>query len=523
MLTATPLSTIIALARAGALDHAWYQFGAAGYDRDDDDPAALTVKGRLLKDFALRAGGEERKSFYLRSADCYRRAATLRPGTYPLINAATLSLLSGDRAQGEAIAREVIERIAREPDEPETPYWRAATEAEAWLLLGRIPEAQAALDTAVAAAPRAWEDHASTLRQFLAIQQALGGDTLWLDRLRPQRSLHYSAAAAGEVDPDHRDAIAAILREEDVGFGYGALAAGAEIVTAEALLDGGAALHVVLPSDPESFATRLVEPYGADWRRRFDAALEAAETIDHVRPLHASPDRRMVALAHEIALGAAMLNAERLMGEAVALSVGAAETPPPIRAHLLHAAESAAAGAGGEPDSRLSLLALIALKVGSGGEPGFEDRLEQARTVIADAPSFQLAPHLNGDFIIIGYDEPVAAASAARALHRRLRTEMPLRIGGHYGLVPCIRDPFSGALKPTESGADIVTEIAGAIPPDTICVSHDLAALLAARSAPDEAHWIGELQAFDGGSPIGLYALKASEQREAEDEGMAAT
>jgi len=59
MTAAAPLSTIIALARAGALDHAWAQFSAAGYDRDDRDPAALTVKGRLLKDHALRAADEE--------------------------------------------------------------------------------------------------------------------------------------------------------------------------------------------------------------------------------------------------------------------------------------------------------------------------------------------------------------------------------------------------------------------------------------------------------------------------------
>ena len=506
MLTATPLSTIIALARAGALDHAWYQFGAAGYEHHDDDPAALTVRGRLLKDFALRSSGEERRRYYLQSAECYRRAAELRPGTYPLINAATLSLLSGDRAKAEAIAREVLERIAREPDEPETPYWRAATEAEALLLLGRTGEARSALEVAVAAAPRAWEDHASTLRQFLVIQDALGGETEWLDRLRPQRSLHYSATAAEQADAKQREAIAAVLRDEDIGFGYGSLAAGAEIAAAEALLTSGATLHVILPSDPESFAGRFVDPFGAEWRRRFDAALEAAETVEHVRPLHVPPDERMVELAQEIALGAAMLNAERLMGEAVALSVGTPRAPPRIRAHLLQAppAERPLAA---PPDSRTSLLALLALQLGSGTEEGFQSRLEEARSVLARPPAAQLAPYLSGDFIVVGYDDVTAAAAAARAIHRQLRGEMPLRIGGHYGLIPCVRDPFTGSLKPTESGADIVTEIAGAIPPDTICVSHDLAAVLAARAGPREAHWIGELQAFDGGSPVGLYAL----------------
>ncbi|HWT13730.1 MAG TPA: TRAFs-binding domain-containing protein [Allosphingosinicella sp.] len=508
MVTATPLSTIIALARAGALDHAWARFSAAGYDRSDDDPAALTVKGRLLKDHALRASGEERRLFYLRSAEAYRRSAALQPATYPLINAATLSLLSGDRGRAEEIALEVLQRIEREPDEPETPYWRAATEAEALLLLGRTEEARAALETAVAAAPRAWEDHASTLRQFLIIQDALGGETGWLDRLRPQRSLHYAAAADRAPGGDREPALAAILDEEDVGFGYGSLAAGAEIAIAEALIERGAALHVVLPSDSESFAEAFVDPAGQDWRRRFDALIEAADTVDHVRPLRTLPDERMAALAREVALGAAMLNAERLMGEGVALRVGAAEPALRIRARVVEApaaeekAPTIAAALRTEP------LALLALSIGEGGEEAFQDRLEEVGEALALTGSARISPHLSGECILVGYDDPLAAAAAARALHARLRGRMPLRIAGHYGLVACVRDPFSGSLKPAGSGTEIALGMADSIPPDTICVSHDFAAILAARSSPDEANWIGELQAFDGGSPIGLYALK---------------
>ena len=132
------------------------------------------------------------------------------------------------------------------------------------------------------------------------------------------------------------------------------------------------------------------------------------------------------------------------------------------------------------------------------------------RSVLAPLPNVALAPHLSGDLIIVGFDDVRAAASAARSIHAALRAEMPLRIAGHYGLIACIRDPFTGLLKPIESGAGIVSEIAGAIPPDTICVSHDFAAVLAARADPGEASWIGELQAYDGGSPIGLYALKSA-------------
>jgi len=488
MLTAAPLSTIIALARAGALDHAWYQFGAAGYDARDDDPAALTVKGRLLKDRALRASGEERRGLYLQSSEAYRRAATLQPGTYPLINAATLSLLSGDREQAQEIAREVLERIAAEPDEPETPYWRAATEAEALLMLGRMEEARAALEAAIAAAPRAWEDHASTLRQFIAIHEALGADPAWLELLRPPRTVHYAGTdMMGE-------GIAEALERGHVGFGFGALAAGAEIIAAEALLARGAELHIVLPADAAGFAASRVDPHGPDWRARFDAALDAAESVQLVRPLGCAPDTRLPALADRIAFGAALLNAERLMGEAFELRFGEAGS----------LAEEA------DTDSRAPLLSLLALSVGDSGEEGFEGRLGEVREALALTQGAAIAPYLSGDCIVTGYSGPVEAAAAARLIHAKLRARMKLRIAGHHGLIACVRDPFSGALRPTESGAGIAEAIAGAIPADTICVSGDFAAMLATTSrAPSEANWIGELQAFDGGSAIGLFALRA--------------
>jgi hypothetical protein len=499
MQDAAPLSTIIALARAGALDHAWYQFNAGGHGAREDDPAALTVKGRLLKDRALRTSGEERRRFYLESSKAYRRAAALQPGTYPLINAATLSLLSGDLGQAQEIAQEVLERIAREPEEPETPYWRAATEAEALLVLGRTEEARGALETAVAAAPLAWEDHASTLRQFLAIQEALGGETGWLDMLLPPRSVHF--AGAGEVASEE---VADYLQRSRVGFGFGALGAGAELVVAEALLAAGGELHVVLPTDPASFAAASVDPQGGDWRARFDAVLEAAEGVQFVRPLGAAPEPEAVALAGEIARGAALLNAERLMGEAFHLAVE-------DRVIAALPLEDGAADWRQAPlESGSNTLSLLAIAVGGAAEPDFEARLHEVRGALAEAQGAALPPHLGGsDCVLVGYRSPGEAATAARLVHARLRDHMPLRIAGHHGLIACVRDPFLGALRPAGSGAQIVEEIAASIPAGTICVSGDFAAVLAATAgAPREANAIGELQAFDGGSPIGLYALR---------------
>ncbi len=85
-----------------------------------------------------------------RAPPAYRQAARDAQDAYPLINAATLSLLAGDidlhtpRPRGRN-----SERLGCD-----TPYYQAATRAEALLVLGRIAEARSALAEAVARGPR---------------------------------------------------------------------------------------------------------------------------------------------------------------------------------------------------------------------------------------------------------------------------------------------------------------------------------------------------------------------------------
>ena len=57
---ADALKMILALARAGATSRAWDRFVAAGFDRDEADFQALTLKGRLLKDRARQETADTR-------------------------------------------------------------------------------------------------------------------------------------------------------------------------------------------------------------------------------------------------------------------------------------------------------------------------------------------------------------------------------------------------------------------------------------------------------------------------------
>jgi tetratricopeptide (TPR) repeat protein len=319
------LLPIIAHARAGALDHALRLFQDAGLDAVTDDAAVLSLKGRLLKDQGRRATGEQRRAFYARSAEAYGAAGAMNWATYPLINAASLSLLAGEPERAAALAQKVLDRLDRGDAEPDTPWWREATRAEAELLLGRTHEAWVTLQGAVALAPRAWEDHASTLRQFALILEAQGAPAEWLEPLRPPRSLHFAGHLG--IDPDDADLAARVsrlLEAENVGFGYGALAAGADIVIAEALLARGAALCLVLPASRAAFRTASVETFGEAWGRRFDAVLARAETVAVIPGLADRPDPLSLKLAGRAAMGRAAMQARLLASEAIQLTI-----PPP--------------------------------------------------------------------------------------------------------------------------------------------------------------------------------------------------
>lgn len=528
-MTPDRVAAILAFARAGATDRAWADFVAAGYDRSGD-PVYRTLAGRLLKDRATSAQApEERRRLYGEAAAAYAAAAD-QDGTYPLINAAALSLLSGAIGASTAQATRALARIDADPEEPETPYWREATRAEALLLLARHDEARAAFAEAVTLAPRAWEDHASTLRQFALILAAQGRDSSWLDAHRPPRSLHFGGHMSFDpevVRREHLDEkIAAVLEAENVGFGFGALAAGADIIIAEALLARGAELHAVLPGGAEAFAAVSVDPFGKAWRRRFDAVLAMAETVRPVRPLGAAPDSAMIGLADEVAMGAALMNGRRLESSAVQLLVldSAAETGNGASARsleiwaaggwcqrVLMAPRETRNDAPAPASEAAEPLAVLAVGLDA-GEP-FAQLLTALHEQVAGLPAPAVAPYLTEDRLILAYSGPGEAAEAAVRLLGAASGPPAPRIGGQYGPAATFTDPFSGGLRLAPSATAAAAGALASAPPGTACVTDDFAAALAAAGPHRPAsEYIGELDAPDGGPPVGLYALKSYDQ-----------
>src|SRR5262249_9036366 len=152
-------------------------------------------------------------------------------------------------------------RIARDASgrASEPTYWSAATLVEAALVLGEDDRAAALLSEARALAD-ADADHgmlATTLRQLELVCALRGVDASLLAPLRPPAVAFFSGHRAGRLaasaEPEIAARIAEIVAARGIGYGFGALASGADILFAEALIAHGAELHVVLPLPAESF------------------------------------------------------------------------------------------------------------------------------------------------------------------------------------------------------------------------------------------------------------------------------
>src|SRR5208337_4186138 len=143
-------NAVLALARAGATQQARnrydrFKLGEIVRARGDDlflnDVAALDA--RIAKDEALEATGSRREAMLVRAATLYEAIFKRTGDYYPGINAATLSLLSGQPREAESLARKVLKLCAESPGT--NNCYALASQAEAHLVLGNPDAARTAL------------------------------------------------------------------------------------------------------------------------------------------------------------------------------------------------------------------------------------------------------------------------------------------------------------------------------------------------------------------------------------------
>jgi adenylate cyclase len=316
---------VLALARMGDTERAMELFSVYGLDASQD-PHQRAVGARLLKDRALAAAdGPGRQAALEKAFAAYHAIYRESGDSFPGINAATLAMLAGRAEEARALATALLDdpAVAAAAD-----YYRAATRAEALLLLGRTEEVTETLANETIGGSKDFGGRSSTLRQLSKIAAHLGMDrdarAALLAPLKLPGVVHYCGhmfGADAAAEARIRAAIDTALASEDVGFAYGALACGADIIAAEALLDRGVELHVILPFEEEDFLLQSVRPGGAGWEERYRACRARAASTVFASPMAYFGNPAQYGYASRTAMGLARLRAEHLAAEALQLAI----------------------------------------------------------------------------------------------------------------------------------------------------------------------------------------------------------
>jgi tetratricopeptide (TPR) repeat protein len=314
----------LAMARLGDPDSALRLYERNRVDEIETEDAAA-LKGRLLKDLAVKAEGVERIAMFRKASDAYRRAYRLTGGYFSGLNAATTSFLAGDNEEARQLASSLYQRT--DISNPED-YFAAASGAEAMLICGKLDEAIVLYEQARRRSDAAPGMIASTARQVELIANKLSISKsereLLLASIRPSPVIHFCGhmwSDKWQGEHEIADAIRAILDECDVRIAYGSLACGADIVIAEAVLARGGELHIILPFAEADFLKTSVLNGGLAWSDRYITARNAAASVSYATQMRYVGDEHQFAYCSQLTMGLARLRARIMQTEVFQISV----------------------------------------------------------------------------------------------------------------------------------------------------------------------------------------------------------
>ncbi|MCV7349989.1 adenylate/guanylate cyclase domain-containing protein [Mycobacterium parmense] len=518
---------VLSLANAGATALALGKFHELGLDgRPETDVASLL--GRLKKDQAFAETGEARSALFREGRALYESAfrtaaAANDPAAYyPAVNAATLALFAGDADAAGRLAGEVLELLAPRMADPAAAgaadrYWVLATALEANLVRGDLDAARGLVDRVVAAAGRDHAAFATTGRQLARIARIKKLDSSVLGAFEPATIVHFlgptTALSPGQnrgLSAVHAAAlagrIAALLNGMRVGAAYGSLASGADILFAEALLEHGAALNVVLPFAIDDFVAHSVRPAGESWVKRFEACLAAAKTVRFATEDAYLGDDQLFTYGNSLAEGLACLCARHLNAPLTQLRLDGAVDDDASPVKIVSIGPGGIAGkpapphrpkvARGRRDTRAMLFGDIHgfSQLTDVQLPAFTEKVMGALGVVTRRHTRHISLiNTWGDGIYAVFRDADRAAACALDMQDAMRAvdfgaaglpeTLKLRLGGHLGPVYESVDPITD--RPSCYGAHVsrAARIEPITPEGCVYVTETFAAVLALHNA----------------------------------------
>lgn len=538
------------LARAGATRQAFdlYEKHALGVDGRPDHAA---LRARLEKDLALWVAGAQRSARLRDAARMYGALFRRWGGYYAAVNAATLFLLAGDDEVARGYARETLAYCVRDPERGDLDdYYRAASEAEAQLILGDTLEAMKALHKLASISRGDLAARAGTRRQLRLVLDAKRLNHSILDPLMPPRVVHFAGPKVPgsermpPPDPGAERALAAAigaaLGRKNAGFAYGSLAGPADLLFAEACLQRGCELHLVLAGNAAAFRAAAAASWPAASMPRLEAVLDRAASLTVAVEGDIVADDSLSLYCSEIAMGKAILRSQYIDSDAVQFVVGSAADP---------AAEIARWRAGGRESIAIAAPAGFAPPPAAtaGGKPApvrrelramiFGDTVGFSRIAERQLPIYRaafmgavaeavrafgesvLAVNSWGDAVHAVTADAASGARCALEIQRHVNAidyrglgfgePLQMRVSVHYGPVYAGADEFTG--KPAYYGGAVTfaARMEPVTPPRQVYATEALAAQLALAGEIDiAADYVGKVALAKRFGTAPMYLLR---------------
>ncbi|WP_430386070.1 TRAFs-binding domain-containing protein [Blastomonas fulva] len=516
---------------------------------------SLSLKGRILKEQAFLCSGESRAQLLRQAADVYQSVYVLSQEHYPAINAASLMMMTGQISAARVLAAKVRDAIQASGD---SDYWTLASDTEACLLLGDELAAECSATQLGDIGNVPFADRASTIRQFRRLgdcpsinQPAIAR---LIEALRPPPVIAYCGhmfVEGCDAEAQLRERIDAALDEVGTSIAYGPLACGADILFAEAVLERGGELNIVLPFREPDFIDQSVRCGGEGWVARFRACRNAANSVVFATESAFVGDDNQFAYGTRVMMGLAEIRARQLETVAIQLAVlddnaGAANggNIAGTRADVAFwekLGRRSIVIAAGPVDRRLEFPRLDIdkdapergaysilfadykgfSKLGERELPHFAAKvMGTIGEVLDDFGQEILFRNTWGDAVYVVIASPATAARVAIVLQERLATPPPelasqdtgsamgMRIGVHHG--PIYKGFDRVVKQPLWFGTEVTrtARIEPVTPTGAVYCTDAFAAMLAIDTAEAFTHhYVGRVELAKGYGQIGMYRL----------------
>jgi class 3 adenylate cyclase len=341
-----------------------------------------------------------------------------------------------------------------------------------------------------------------------------------------------------------------VVQRNPATYAYGALASGGDIMWAEALLERGAELHVILPFAASEFRKQSVAPAGGDWVARFERCLDAATAVSYATEDAYVDDDLLYRYGSELAMGLALLRARYLDADLRQLALwdggpplGAASTSIDVATWQRRGLPTTIVTPEGEllteppapqppppvddaPSGRMICAMLFAdvkgfSKLTDEELPRFAEKVLGAFAAVLGGAYDEHLLYRNtwGDALYLVFGDVSQAATCALELQRamgaidlaeaRLPADLSLRLGAHVGPAFPIVDPVRQVPSYFGSHVSRTARIEPVTPPTAVYVTEPFAAALALSGTEGLAcDYVGHMPAAKDYGRLRMYRLR---------------